>query len=90
MTPTDLETSLLIRRALRAATLSFTDIAQRVGVSYDAVRSWSIGRSVPRAANAAALATLLDEQADVLRGIALELRERKADAPVSPEDVSDG
>ena len=27
--------------------------------------------------NVAALATLLDEQADVLRGIALELRERK-------------
>ncbi len=77
MTPADKEVSLLVQRALKASSVSLGDIAKGLGVSYDAVRSWSIGRSSPQDDNVAALATLLDEQADVLRGIALELRQRK-------------
>lgn len=74
MTPANPEVALLVQRALRAATPTLGDVADRLDVSYDAVRSWSIGRSSPREATVGALADLLDQQADVLRGIAAELR----------------
>jgi transcriptional regulator with XRE-family HTH domain len=77
MTPADKELALLIQRALKAATPTLGDIAKRLGVSYDAVRSWSIARSSPQPESVAALASLLDEQADVLRGIAADLRTRE-------------
>jgi transcriptional regulator with XRE-family HTH domain len=66
---------LLVQRALKAATPTLGDVAERMGVSYDAVRSWSIGRSSPKEESVSALAELLDRQADVLRGIAAELRD---------------
>ena len=74
MTPANPEVALLVQRALKAATPTLGDVAERLKVSYDAVRSWSIGRSSPREETVGALADLLDQQADVLRGIAAELR----------------
>lgn len=74
MTPADPEVSLLVQRALKAATPTLGDVAKRLGVSYDAVRSWSIGRSSPQPESVTALAQLVDEQADILRGIAADLR----------------
>lgn len=74
MVPSNPEVALLVQRALRAATPTLGDLAEQLHVSYDAVRSWSIGRSSPRGETVAALAALLDGQADVLRGIAAELR----------------
>lgn len=76
MTPADKEVALLVQRALKAATPTLGDVAEAIGVSYDAVRSWSIGRSSPKPESVAALAELLDQRADVLRGIAVELRDR--------------
>jgi hypothetical protein len=75
MTPADPEIALLVQRALRVATPTLGDFAKRLGVTYDAVRKWSTARSTPRADSIAGLAALLDEQADVLRGIARELRQ---------------
>ena len=79
---------MLVSRALKEATPTLGDLADRLssrkrekageeagGVSYDAVRSWSIGRSTPNPDHRALLAELLDEQADRLRGLAAELRE---------------
>lgn len=87
MTPRDTETSLKVSRALKEATPTLGDIAGQLstrkreregdastGVSYDAVRSWSIGRSTPTSEHRVLLAQLLDEQADRLRGLARELR----------------
>lgn len=74
MVPLNPEVALLVQRALKAATPTLADVAGRLGVSYDAVRSWSIGRSSPKDESVAGLAQLLDEQADILRGVAAELR----------------
>lgn len=85
----------MVSRALKEATPTLGELADRLtarkrretgddeaGVSYDAVRSWSIGRSTPSAAHRALLAEVLDEQADRLRGLAMELRTpRRPDSP---------
>ena len=76
----DPEVTRMVSRAIKAATLSYSDMAARLGVSYDAVRSWSIGRTTPNTANRATLATFLDERADRLRGLAQELREGRGES----------
>jgi transcriptional regulator with XRE-family HTH domain len=68
----------MVSRAIKAATLTMGDMAERLGLSYDAVRSWSIGRTTPNKENRETLATFLDERADRLRGLAQDLREGRA------------
>ena len=73
----------MVSRAVKAATLTLGDMANRLGISYDAVRSWSIGRTTPNEANREALAAFFDERADRLRGLAQELREGNTDSSES-------
>lgn len=76
----DEDVTRMISRAIGVATPSMTDIAKRLGVSYDTVRSWSIGRTTPKADNLKELATYFDEQADRLRGLASEIRAKREES----------
>ena len=75
----DKEITRMVSRAIKLATPGLTDLAKRLGVSYDAVRSWSIGRTTPKQENLGELADYMDEQADRLRGMAAELRRKSED-----------
>lgn len=74
------EITLLAARALTEAAPSLSDIAERIGVSYDAVRSWRTSRRTPQKEHMLSLAAALDDQADKLRGLAQDLR-RQAEEP---------
>ena len=64
----------LVARAIGVMSPSKGDLAKLLGLSYDCVRSWSIGRTNPNEENRKKLADLLDTQAHLLRQLAMELR----------------
>lgn len=62
------------QRALDTLSPTVKEIASEVGVSAQAVTAWRSGRRSPSVENLRKLASLADEQADSLRGVAVELR----------------
>lgn len=65
------------QRALNALAPTVRNIADELGVGESTVTAWRAGRRTPSAKNLRKIAALADEQADTLRGVAVELR-RKA------------
>jgi lambda repressor-like predicted transcriptional regulator len=68
------ELAMLVEEALKNATPTMRAIADRAGLSYGTLRSWSVRRRRPRKANLEQLAAAFDEQAEVLREYAHRLR----------------
>lgn len=70
-----MENGTHVERLFRTLTQSIGEIADAVGASYDAVRSWSVGRRSPSPEHLERLADLAEEHGDNLRTLAAELRE---------------
>ena len=64
-----------VERLFRILTQSIGDIADAVGASYDAVRSWSVGRRSPSHEHLDQLAELAERHGQNLSGLAEDLRE---------------
>jgi len=65
---------MLAQRTLQALTPSIREVAQAVGAPYQTFRSWRSGLRSPSAESLRAIAEVADNRADVLRGLAVELR----------------
>lgn len=76
----DKEAAMTAKRALRAISPTVGEIASALDVSEATVTSWRAGRRSPSDANLRKLASLADEQADRLRGAAVELRRVASDS----------
>lgn len=61
-------------RVIDAITLSVREVADSLGVSEDTVLSWRAGRRSPSEKSLRKVASLADERADQLRGLAVEVR----------------
>ena len=73
------EVTMLAQRTLQALSPSVRHIAELCGVPYRTFRSWRSGTRSPSASSLRTIAKLADDRADVLRGLAVELR-RMADS----------
>lgn len=76
----DKELALLAARALAAVAPPLKDVADASGISYGTAKAWRAGIRTPSAENLEKLAEVLDGRADVLRGLALELRRAANDS----------
>jgi DNA-binding transcriptional regulator YiaG len=65
---------MLTERLLQTLTPSIRELATQVGVPYQTLRSWRSGLRSPSSDAMRTLADLADRRADVLRGLAVELR----------------
>ena len=72
------EVTMLAQRTLQAPTPSIRELAKQIDAPYQTFRSWRSGLRSPTADSLRAIAQLADTRADVLRGLAVELR-RAAD-----------
>ncbi len=73
----------VVRRAVAGTVCSRRTVAADAGLSYDAVRAWSIGRREPTPENMLRLAESFERRADRLRALAAELREAAGSRPES-------
>ena len=71
----------MIAKALVAATPTLRDIAERVGVSYHAVRSWRLKNRTPPARLRRHLAESLRQQAADLEKLAEQLEQSAEQEP---------
>lgn len=67
------------QRALHKIAPTVRNIADELGVGESTVTAWRAGRRTPSAENLRKIASLADEQADSLRGCAVELRRLASD-----------
>jgi len=65
---------MLAQRVLAAISPDLSKVADDMGVSYNTVMSWQMGRRAPGPENLRRLAAIADRGADNLRGLAVELR----------------
>jgi len=79
----DPELLMLAQRALAAISPDLLNVADDMGVSYNTVMSWQVGKRTPGPENLRKLAAFADRGADKLRGLAVELR-RAADGTDEP------
>ena len=68
------EVAMLAKRALEAITPEIRDIAAESGINYGTLRSWRAGVRSPGPDNLLKIADMADRRADILRGLAAELR----------------
>lgn len=71
------EVLLAVRHVIDEAPFTLVDLADSAGISYDAIRSWSVGRREPRPATVQKLAAGLRKKADELERLARELDEAR-------------
>lgn len=64
---------MLIKRVIEEGTSSVRDLADAAGLSYDALRSWSVGRREPQSESLRQLASGLRKRRDELDKLAEEL-----------------
>lgn len=64
-----------VQRVLELLTRTLGDVADAVGASYDAARSWRQGRRSPSAEHLERLADLAEEHVEELRDLASDLRD---------------
>ena len=81
----DPELLMLAQRALAAISPDLLNVADDMGVSYNTVMSWQVGKRTPGPENLRKLAAFADRGADKLRGLAVELR-RAADGVDEPHN----
>lgn len=74
----DTEVSMLAQRALQALTPTLRELSAETGMNYGTLRTWRAGIRSASPANLRKLAEYADQQADKLRGLAVEMR-RTAD-----------
>lgn len=79
----DEEVGMAAKRALHVIVQSVKDVASELGVSAQAVTSWRSGRRTPSAENLRKIASLADEKADRLRGLAVEVRRAASERSTS-------
>lgn len=72
MTRAEIRTEIMA--ALSDAPFSMRDIADEMGVSYNAVRSWATGRRVPKRINVEQLAVFFEARAGACQELADRLR----------------
>jgi transcriptional regulator with XRE-family HTH domain len=65
---------MLVKRALEAAAPEIKTLSDDSGLNYGTLRAWRAGLRSPSAENREKIAALLDRRADLLRGLAEELR----------------
>ena len=70
----DEEAAISAQRALHTVSPGVKHIASELDVSESTVTAWRAGRRTPSRENLRKIASLADEQADSLRGVAVELR----------------
>lgn len=68
---------MVVLDILEHAPFSLTDLAEKAGISYDSLRSWSIGRRTPRPATREKLASGLRAKARELEQLASDLEKAK-------------
>ncbi len=70
----DSEVSMLAQRALQALTPSLRYVSEETGLNYGTLRTWRAGIRSASPDNLRKLAEMADQQADKLRGLAVEMR----------------
>jgi transcriptional regulator with XRE-family HTH domain len=68
------EVTMLAQRCIVALTPTVRELAEQLGVPYRTFRSWRAGIRSPSSDTLRQIAELADQRADVLRGLAVELR----------------
>jgi transcriptional regulator with XRE-family HTH domain len=93
----DREVALLVKRTLEAVAPELKQIAEERGLNYSTMLSWRSGSRTPSSDNLSRIAELADQRADLLRGLAVELRDavegeperRRVDLPKEEEKEGD-
>lgn len=71
---------MLVKRALQAVAPDLKELAEEGELNYGTMRAWSAGARTPGKENLERIAALLDNRADTLRGLAVEIRKAANDS----------